>query len=61
VGRRLRPIRLKSKDLFISFLCLQDIKLICYRMDEDADLEPRNPSAASTVVTFLKFKSNGGE
>jgi len=44
MGRRLSPIRLKSRDVFISFLCLQDIKLICYRIDEDADKEPGDPS-----------------
>ena len=36
----------QCKDVFLSFLCLQDIKLICYRIDEDADVEPGNPSAA---------------
>jgi len=29
-------------------------------MDEDADVEPGNPSAAP-VAMFLKFKSNGGK
>jgi hypothetical protein len=35
------------KDAFPSVFWLQEIKWICYRMDEDADVEPGNPSAAS--------------
>jgi hypothetical protein len=48
------------KGVLLWFSCLQDIKWIWYRVDNHADKEPGNPSAAS-VVTFLKFKSNGGE
>jgi hypothetical protein len=34
------------KDAFLWFLCLQDIKWMCYRVDNHADKESGNPSAA---------------